>query len=56
MYRRLEPKPLKVEAKEISEKAKCTCNCKAPQLKDGQPKPEGSLASIEATVHYDIIG
>ena len=56
MYRRLEPKPLKIEANENGDKAKCTCHCKVSQPKEGQPKPEGSLAGTEIAVHYDISG
>ena len=56
MYRRLEPKPEKVESKDASSEAECKCNCGKDNETEGDKKPAANFSITQIGNHYDING
>ena len=56
MYRRLEPKTIKLKALEKKSEDICVCNCKAPQSAEEPQGAEANLLGTKLSVDYDLNG
>lgn len=56
MYRRLESKPIKIEAQDAKTDADCVCTCGSEKAIDGEKKPEANTALNQMAAHIKING
>ena len=47
MYRRLESKPIKIEASDSKTEKACLCSCRSEKSEDGEKSPEAITATIQ---------
>ena len=56
MYRRLESKPVKIEAKDSASEAECKCTCGTEKTADGDKQPAANFSINQLTEHMKING
>lgn len=56
MYRRLESKPEKIEAKDTNSEAECICNCGTTEVIDGKKQPKANTTTNTIGTHIKING
>jgi hypothetical protein len=56
MYRRLEPKPAKIEAKDSKSEEECKCTCGTEKAVDGEKKPAANYTNNYLNEHFIING